>query len=105
MDRLHGLRLGTGADGTLLDKPLEPLTIGTGKARMLRRLLAGRETGGAHAIAAFGNDFINDGPMLEAVAAARLPGGRPLAALVNQRLPASGAGPLREITFAPRFSS
>lgn len=101
-DRLHGLRLGKNADGILLSDTLEPVTIGPGKALLLRELLASQGPGAARAVAGFGNDFITDGPMLEAVASSILPLGRPFAALVNQPLPAASAGLFRELTFAIR---
>ncbi len=97
-DRLHGLRLATGADGFLTDEPLEPVTIRTGKARLVSQLL----TGTRHAIAAFGNDLVNDGPMLEAVASVRLPGGTPGAFLVNDLPPARSIPGLAPLTFARR---
>ncbi|MDB6071271.1 MAG: hypothetical protein JWL81_2442, partial [Verrucomicrobiales bacterium] len=101
-DRLHGLRLGKNTEGILLADTLEPVTIGPGKARLLHDLLAAHGPGAARAIAGFGNDFITDGPMLEAVAASILPAGRPYAALVNQALPAGSAARFRELTFAVR---
>lgn len=107
-DRLHGLRLATGADGLLTDDPVAPLTIGDGKAALLRDLLSEPGTplrGNRYAVAAFGNDFFTDGPMLEAVAVSILPVGAPFAGLVNTQPPASSAGRVREITFPRRSVS
>lgn len=104
-DRLHGLRLGTGPDGLLTDQTMEPVTVGEGKADLLRQLLAERgavPAGGCFPAAAIGNDFFTDGPMLEAVARAILPGGTPVVALVNSPPPPSHADCLTEISFARR---
>lgn len=102
-ERLHGLRLATGPDGILTARPVEPLTIGPGKAAMVRTLLATASAPGVpFPIAAFGNDFFTDGPMLEAVSCATLPAGSPVAALVNAQPPSHAAGRFREITFMRR---
>jgi len=105
-DRLHGLRLATGPDGILTNQPVEPRTIGAGKAALLRQLLTGPGNGGlVYPVAAFGNDFFTDGPMLEAVSSTILPSGSPVAALVNTRPPATYSGSLRELTFTRRLPS
>jgi phosphoserine phosphatase len=104
-ERLHGLRLVTGPDGLLTTQPLEPLTIGQGKAALLRALIATAGPGTPYPIAAFGNDFFTDGPMLEAVACTTLPAGSPVAALVNAKPPSHAAGRFRELTFTRRHSS
>ena len=105
--RLHGLRLLTGDNGILTDRPAEPLTIGDGKAALLKQLLAAAPEGGGpcYPVAAFGNDIVSDGPMLEAVGCAILPAGKPFAGLVNARRGlASRPCHLREITFTCRYS-
>jgi HAD superfamily phosphoserine phosphatase-like hydrolase len=105
-DRLHGVRLAAGADGILTPDAVEPVTIGTGKAALLQDLLSAPvPRGKRYAVAAFGNDFFTDGPMLEAAASSILPVGAPVAALVNARAPASLAGRLRELVFPPRSQS
>ena len=104
-ERLHGLRLATCPDGLLTTQPVEPLTIGLGKAALLHALLAAEGPGTLYPVAAFGNDFFTDGPMLEAVSCITLPAGSPVAALVNAQPPAHAAGRFRELTFTRRHSS
>jgi phosphoserine phosphatase len=104
-DRLYGLRSITDADGILTDRLQEPLSIGGGKATLVRQILAegqGSGEGTRFPVAAFGNDFFNDGPMLEAVARTVLPGGQPVAVLVNAPPLPDGPGSLRRIAFQPR---
>ena len=105
--RLHGLRLIIGDDGILTDQPADPVTVGTGKATLLQKLLDDPRVlaGNCYPIAAFGNDIVSDGPMLKAVASATLPAGTPFAGLVNARGPAPAPAYLRDLTFTRRFSS
>ena len=105
--QLHGLRLLIGDDGILIDQPGEPVTVGRGKATLLQKLLDAPLglSGTCYLVAAFGNDIVSDGPMLEAVASAILPAGTPFAGLVNARGPAPAPAYLRELTFTRRFSS
>lgn len=105
-ERLHGVRCAVGADGLVTDLPVAPITVGPGKVALLQQLLEsmGVGSGPRYPVAAFGNDLFTDGPMLEAVAGFPLPGGTPIATLVNGRVRAPVAGRLREITFSRRFA-
>lgn len=104
-ERLHGLRLLNTDEGLLTSWPMEPLTIGAGKAAVLREILsetAGGQPGERFAVAGFGNDLVTDGPMLEAVASATLPAGTPFAALVNCRKRDAGTSGFRLLSFHAR---
>lgn len=86
-DRLHGIRLHAGADGTLSDEVVPPLTHGAGKQGRMVELLAAMkaaEPGRSFwPIVALGNSPMTDGPLLEAVAHTALPGGTPLGVIIN----------------------
>lgn len=104
--RLYGLRCTPGPDGLLTDHLEEPLSIGHGKADLLGKILTeapDQSTGSRFAVAAFGNDFFNDGPMLEAVAHTLLPAGKPVAVLVNASTPGADSHAMRGLTFSPRY--
>lgn len=99
--RCLGMRPRLQPDGTI-DTSLEgPVMVGEGKTARLRSLItelaAEQPEHSFHPVAAFGNDPISDGPMIDAVRESTLPGGRPVGVLVNSRTPAPdahGGGPL-----------
>ena len=105
-DRLHGVRLTEDAAGALGDGVTAPLTFGEGKAERMRDLLAEMDAAepdkNFHTIAAFGNHWSTDGPLLEAAARHRPPAGAPLAVLVNAPAPEGAVCRLRCLTFSAR---
>jgi phosphoserine phosphatase len=89
-EQLHGIRVRL-ADGRLTRDVLAPVTFADGKREQLRTIIAtpppafaGRA---AFVLAGFGNDFATDGAFLQHVAHQRLPGGQPLAVIVNAGIP------------------
>lgn len=104
-NRLHGVRLVTDAEGVLTGEVVPPLTCAEGKAErmsgLLEEMTAAEPDKEFHAVAAFGNHIVTDGPLLAAVAGTVLPAGRPRGVLINCG-PASGISLFHHLTFPRR---
>jgi len=106
--RCLGMRPHLRPDG-IFDAALDgPIMVGDGKTARLRSLLAelaaAQPEHAFHPVAAFGNDRISDGPMIDAVRLSSLPAGHPVGVLVNAKAPAQNGGDTGPLTIplAPR---
>jgi HAD superfamily phosphoserine phosphatase-like hydrolase len=107
--RCTGMRLQREPDGRLRAELAGPPTVGEGKTRRMHQLLAemaAAEPGRAFLpVAAFGNDVVSDGPMIEAVRRAVLPAGEAVGVYVNLPEPLPDGAGCEQARFRPRVLS
>lgn len=105
-ERCTGMRLQREPDGRLRGELAGPPTVGDGKVRRMRQLLGemtDAEPGRAFLpVAAFGNDLVSDGPMIEAVRRADLPAGEAVGVYVNLPEPLPERAECVQVRFRPR---
>lgn len=103
--RCTGMRLHTDEGGILRGDLMGPVMVGQGKTQRLHDLLADMATAepgrSFFPVAAFGNDPVSDGPMIEAVRQTPLPAGQAHGIYVNLAGPAIDAN-AATVRFRPR---
>jgi phosphoserine phosphatase len=85
-EQIHGIRA-VPRDGRVTEQLIYPVTWADGKRERIEELLRERQARSpsrrVFVIGGFGNSYNTDGPFLKWIAAQALPGGRPLAVMIN----------------------
>ena len=108
-ERIHGIRV-RATDGRLTREVVYPVPFGEGKLARLHEIVRASQAESplqpVFVIAAFGNDFVTDGPFAAFVARHVLPAGKPLAVMINAGLaPAEYRHVFRSVRQARIFAS
>ena len=108
-ERIHGIRV-RATDGRLTREVGYPVPFGEGKLARLHEIVRASQAESplqpVFVIAAFGNDFVTDGPFAAFVARQVLPAGKPLAVMINAGLaPAEYRHVFRSVRQARIFAS